>query len=375
MPVSPCPDIIPTGGGQVGMRGKWEKMFSKICSLENLLSAFYLARRGNRCKSMAMDFYFNLEGNISKLSWELSGGKYRPMPYKYFVVRDPKPRNIAAPHFRDRVVQHSLVSIIEPIFDKQFIYDSYACRKGKGTHFGLKRLKRFLQASRTFYGKEKEIYILQADIQKFFQNVSWDILLKIIEKTVKCRKTMVLIKIILETHEGYSCRFPVKSEITNSVDEKERQGIPIGNLTSQLFANVYLNEFDHFVKEKLRERWYGRYMDDFFVISDDLQHLKETREKIRKFLKNKLRLNFHPRKVSINKVKAGVAFVGYRVFYDHILIRGKTLLRMQKKLKIRRRQLTGGKIEPKNLNQTINSFKGHLKHANAYKLSKTLFKG
>ena len=154
---------------------------------------------------------------------------------------------------------------------------------------------------------------------------------------------------------------------------KDRRGIPIGNLTSQLFANIYLNELDHFVKENLRQRWYGRYMDDFFVISSDKEGLKEVKEKIQIFLKNKLKLNLHPKKVSISNVKAGVAFVGYLVFYDHILVRGKTLLRMQRKLKIRRKQLKEGKIEPKNLNQTINSFKGHLKHADAWGLSKKMF--
>lgn len=350
-------------------------MYDKIYSFENLLSAFYLARRGNRYKSMAMDFDFNLEINLSKISWELFNGKYRPLPYKYFIVRDPKTRNIAAPHFRDRVVQHSLVSAIEPIFDKKFIYDSYACRKGKGTHFGLKRLKKFLQAARTCFGKDADIYVLQCDIRKYFQSVSWDILLEIMGKTIACSQTMDLIQKIVTNHSAF-CGKAVRLEPDEaSVSVTQRRGLPIGNLTSQLFANIYLNELDHFVKETLRERWYGRYMDDFFIISGDKEELKKVKEKIGVFLKESLGLDLHPQKVSIKNVKEGVAFVGYRIFYDHILIRGSTLLRMQRKLKIRRRQCQSGKISQKKLNQTISSFKGHLKHANAWRLSKKMFGG
>lgn len=322
---------------------------------------------------MAMEFDFNLEANLSKIVWELSTGKYRPYPYKYFVVHDPKTRNIAAPHFRDRVVQHSLVSVIEPIFEKKFIYDSYACRKDRGTHFGLKRLKKFLQAARTCSGKNAEIYVLQCDIRKFFPSVSWKILFEIIEKTINSPQTRDLIQKIITIHSAFGGKMVLVEPDEAIVLVKERRGLPIGNLTSQLFANIYLNELDHFVKENLRERWYGRYMDDFFIISPSEERLKIVREEIRTFLKEKLELNLHPKKVNIKNVQDGVSFVGYRVFYDHILIRGSTLLRFQKKYRKYKKILKKGKITQEYLRAVENSFKGHLRHANAWGLRKKLF--
>lgn len=334
-------------------------MFLKICDFENLLSAFYLSLKDNRDKPNIIDFDFHLESNLEKIRWELETNRYQPSFYKYFVVCDSKKRNIAAPAFRDRVVQHALVSAIEPLFEKRFIFDSYACRKNKGTHFGMKRLKKFLQAARTVNGKEADIFVLKADIKRFFPSISWDILLHLVGKTIACPRTMGLIKKIITVHRPRPM--------------KDRRGLPIGNLTSQLFANVYLNELDHFVKEKLKERWYGRYMDDFFIISADKNHLKIVKDEIQAFLAQNLKLTLHPDKTMIQNAKDGVCFVGYRIFYDHVLIRGSTLLRMQRKLKLRRRQCQSGKISREKYNQTISSFKGHLKHANAWKLQQTLF--
>jgi RNA-directed DNA polymerase len=349
-------------------------MFSKISSFENLLNSYYLARRGNSDKNMALDFSFNLEGYISKLSWELKSGRYIPMPYKYFVVHEPKTRNIAAPHFRDRVVQHSLVSMIEPVFEKKLIFDCYACRVDKGTHFAAKRVRKFLQAARSTKGRNSQIYILQCDIKKFFPSVSWQVLLEIIKKTVTDPKTFDLIKKIVTIHRAF-CGKAIKLDPDVAiVSTKDKRGLPIGNLTSQIFANVYLNELDHFVKESLREKWYGRYMDDFFVISESKDHLRAVREEVRSFLREKLDLSLHPQKVNIQNVNQGVSFVGYRIFFDHVLIRGKTLLRMQKRLKLKTLKLKKGKIKEEELHATVNSLKGHLQHANSWRLSKVLFR-
>ena len=158
------------------------------------------------------------------------------------------------------------------------------------------------------------------------------------------------------------------------IQPDKRQGIPIGNLTSQLFANIYLNELDHFAKEKLRLKWYARYMDDFLVIHPDKSYLKQTKEVLSIFLKDRLRLNVHPKKVIIQNIDSGIPFVGYLIFYDHILIRGKTLLRMRRKLKRRKKQAEQNGDKSK-LEATKSSIRGHLKHANAYHLEQNLFAG
>jgi len=359
-------------------------MFSSICDLEQLVNSYYLTRRGKRDKPRICEFDFFLESNLVKLKYLLTSGNYTPSPYAHFTIYDPKTRQVAAPAFRDRVLQHSLVSTIEPSFEKRFIFDSYACRKGRGTHFGAKRVKKFLMAARCINGGNKEIYVLQCDIQKFFKSISWDVLLSLIGKVVKCPLTFDLIKKIVTTHEkttgevgGELNQLSLFSTVVTelpAVSVDKRKGLPIGNLTSQLFANIYLNELDYFVKEILRERWYARYMDDFLIIHPDKNHLWEVKEKIRTFLKDALDLQLHPKKVAIKNVSEGVPFVGYRIFYDHMLVRGSTLRRIQKKYHKRIKLFRKGLISQDELSQTHSSIRGHLKHANAHRLYSFMMK-
>ena len=296
------------------------------------------------------------------------------------MLHDPKTRAIAAPNFRDRIVQHSLVNQIQPLFEKQFIYDSYACRANKGTHLAAKRLKHFLMASRSFYGKNTSIHVLQCDIHKYFKSVSWEILLK----TVACPKTFRLIKTIVTTHHQTLSTKPVTSQLSlfesttnseqTSISAKNKTGLPIGNLTSQLFANIYLNELDHFVKDRLRVRWYGRYMDDFYIIHPDVAYLKQMQDQINSFLQTELQLSLHPKKLSIKNVTAGVPFVGYRTFYDHVLVRSNTLLRIERNYRSKLKQVKKGTLPSQKLAETKASIIGHFKHADSYGLAKCLFK-
>lgn len=347
-------------------------MYDKIYNFKNLLSAYQAARKCKRYKRNIVDYGFFLESNLLKLRQELITENYSPSSYVCFTVFDPKIRKVAAPAFRDRVLQHSLVSQIEPLFDSKFIYDSFACRKNKGTHFGLQRIKKFLQAARSIHGKDTEIYCLRMDIQKYFASMSWDVLLSIINKTVPCDRTKRLIEKIMTRHKCFDINSHPITAPEDVVKPDLRQGVPIGNLTSQLFANIYLNELDHFVKETLHIRWYARYMDDFLVIHPDKDYLKQTKEDIRIFLERQLGLRLHPKKVIIQNVKTGVPFVGYLIFYDHVLVRGKTLLRMRQKLKLKRMKAVKNGEEHK-LEATYSSIRGHLKHANAYGLAKNLF--
>lgn len=345
-------------------------MYKNICEFKNLLKAYQNARKCKRYKRNIVDYGFFLESNLFKLQRELISENYMPSSYVCFTVFEPKTRKVAAPAFRDRVLQHSLVSQIEPLFDSKFIYDSYACRKKKGTHFGLNRIKKFLQGARSIYGKNVPIYCLRMDIEKFFSSVSWDVLITATNKTIPCEKTKKLIEKIITKHRCFDINgnFIKAPDIINS---EKRKGLPIGNLTSQLFANIYLNELDHFVKEILRVKWYARYMDDFLIIHPDRNYLKEMRDAIKMFLGYELKLKFHPKKVIIQNVKTGLPFVGYLIFYNHVLIRGSTLLRMRRSLKKRRIQCAENN-DNKSLEASLSALRGHLQHANAYYLQKNL---
>lgn len=345
-------------------------MYNQICDFNNLLTSYNKARKCKRYKRSVVHFSFLLESNLFKLIDELVSECYIPSTYQCFTVFDPKVRKIAAPAFRDRVLQHSLVAMIGPLFDRQFIHDSYACRKEKGTHFGLYRIKKFLQAARSKYGKQAPVYCLRMDIERYFASISWDILLEVVNRAITCPKTQLLLEKIITKHRFTNLDGNYIFPPRDVLDPQRRKGIPIGNLTSQLFANIYLNELDHYVKEKLRVKWYARYMDDFLVIHPDLEYLHNIKTKIKSYLKSRLDLKLHPQKVIIQNVQSGIPFVGYLIFYDHILVRGKTLLRMRQKLKRRRAQYAGNE---KKLKATYSSIRGHLTHANSYWLQKNLF--
>ena len=351
-------------------------IFDIIANFESLYIAYRKARLGKQGKPKICEFDFYLEAELGKLEYELRSGQYRPSAYTHFKVREPKLRQVSAPAFRDRVVHHSLVAQIEPLFDKQFIYDSYACRKNKGTHLGAKRVKKFLMAARTKYGKNQPIYALQADIKQFFQSIDWNILLQLINRTITCPQTYDLIEKIITSYKPAT---PQSAQL-NLFDQSHhhqvagiRVGSPIGNLTSQLFANVYLNQLDHFIKDRLQEKHYARYMDDFLIIHPDKEHLLRLQSKIKKFLQEKLKLKFHPKKITIKHAKNGIPFVGYRIFYDHVLIRGNTLRRMQKNYRNKVKAQKEDKIIPAKLRATESALYGHFNHADTYGLEQKMF--
>lgn len=343
-------------------------MFQQITQFENLLAAYNRARLGNRYKPVTSWFDFHVERELWRLHWELTTKRYTPSSYTYFTVHDPKKRQVAAPSFRDRVVHQALVHTIEPLFEKIFVTDTYACRVEKGTHYGARRIRKFLQAAKTYHGQDTKLYYLQCDIRKFFSSISWPILLKLIEKRVSCPDTMALIRKIIFTHSVVWGRREKAEDRILVVSRKDQRGLPIGNLTSQLFANVYLNHFDHFVKEQLRVRWYGRYMDDFVIISPDKEYLKTVQAQCAKFLAEELQLELHPNKSRIFSAENGVPFVGYRIFHDHVLVRGRTLGRFQKRFQAMQRQVKRQHLQPEDLAATLQSFDGHLRRANAWRL-------
>ena len=242
----------------------YKHLYKNVYSLENLKSAYKKAREGKSGQIYVIEFENNLEQNLNKLKQELEALTYKPRLLKRFIIRDPKTRTIHASAFRDRIVYHPLVNILEPIFDKTFIYDSYASRKDKGTH---KAVLRFDQFKRKISNNGKLIknavdnnqvigYILKADIKHYFDTVDHEILSNIITRKIKDNNIVCLIK-----------------EILNNFDsEVKGKGMPLGNLTSQFFANVYLNDLDYFIKHKLKVKYYIRYVDDFVILHNDKKY-------------------------------------------------------------------------------------------------------
>lgn len=340
----------------------YKNLFDKITSFENLLLASEKAQKGKRLKKSTAVFNFSLEKELIKLQIELLDMTYRHGGYRDFFINDPKRRLISAAPYRDRVVHHALCNIIEPIFDKTFIYDTYACRKEKGTHSAVDRYTKFSRWNK---------YVLKCDIQKYFQSIDHEILLFIVSKKIKCEKTMWLIKEVISSRSDESYKFYFNNDDLFAPFERKR-GIPIGNLTSQFFANVYLNEFDHFLKEKLGCKCYIRYVDDFVVLDDSTMRLHDVKRHMEEYLET-LRLKLHERKSRIYRVRDGISFLGYRIFPTHRLLNKGNALRMRRKLKKLSSQYRDRCITFEKVNQCVQSWIGHAGHADTYRLRERIF--
>jgi len=337
----------------------YNNLFEEICSFQNLHLAYLKARKCKRYRNEILKFSYNLEANLTNLQKELSNQTYQHGSYREFIVCDLKKRHIKTAPFRDRVVHHAVCNIIEPIFNKGFIFDSYACLEKKGTHKAIKRLEIFLKsvsvsAKRTL--DERKIYCLQCDISKYFNSIDHQILFNLLKKKIADKKTLWLIKKILDS----------------SYDKKLGVGIPIGNLTSQLFANIYLNELDQFIKHKLHLRYYLRYMDDFLILGFGKKKLHGTKVQIREFLKNQLRLKLHPKKANIFPANKGINFLGYWSFGNYRLLRKTTIKRFIKRMKKYQKMLNKKVLSKGKFNNSLQSWTTYAHFANSYKLIKTL---
>lgn len=334
------------------MPKRYGDLYTKIIDIKNLYKAYMLARRGKRYKNEVIRYKLDLYENLSILYKELKTLTYKTGEYKKFYIYEPKQRLIEALPFKDRVCQHALYNVIEPIFNRIFIYDSYACRKGKGMHSGAKRVQYFMRLAKRNWN---DVWILKADVRKYFDSVDHKILYEIIQKKIKCKDTLWLIK-----------------QIIDSKDNSENKGIPVGNLTSQLFANIYLNELDQYIKRELKIKYYVRYMDDFIVFCDSKEKLKEILHKIKVFLKEKLKLELNS-KTNIFPLNQGVNYLGYRIFPTHMLLREKSKKKMKRKMKAFQKKYKEGKITLEQITRCVVSWKGHAKHAATYNLQNKIF--
>lgn len=319
------------------------EIYSNIISIENLFKAWSEFKKGKRNRKDVQVFERYLEDNLFLLHEQLREKAYKHGDYTAFNIYDPKFRHIHKAEVRDRIIHHAIVSVIDPVFDKTFIYDSYSCRKNKGTHKAVERLFGFIRRVSKNY--KEDCFCLKLDIKKFFESVDHKVLMCLIAKQIQDMDLLLLIKNILKSFSN-------------------EKGIPIGNLTSQLFANVYLNDLDQFVKHELKIKYYIRYADDFIILSANQEYLKQLIPKIAKFLKTNLDLSLHENKIVLKKYTQGIDFLGYIVLPHYILPRTKTKRRIFKKLK--------EKIGLENFNQSLQSYLGYLKHANAYKLTSKL---
>ena len=272
--------------------------FEKITSFPNLYRAYKEAARAKHGRASVLRHDLHAESILLKLQWELQNGRYRHGKYNRFTITDPKPREVNAAPFTDRIVHHAIVRQIEPLFDNGFIYDSYACRRGKGTHAAARRLQHFLRSALT---KGEPLYVLRADITKFFASIDHAALKQLLPKRVYDERTLALLGTIIDSY-----RTPAELGALS-----RSYGLPIGNLTSQLLANAYLNELDQFVKHDLRQPYYLRYMDDFVLLHHDRAHLQKMLVAIRQFCADRLFLELHPRKTNIHKFAISERFVGY----------------------------------------------------------------
>lgn len=288
--------------------------------------------------------------NLDKVREDILNLAYEPSEYHYFKVYEPKERQIMALPFYDRVVQHAINNVLEPIFDKRFISQSYACRKGKGMHAASDTLKEWLYEWNKYH-PDQPLYAIKADIHHYFQSIDHAVLKTEIRKVIKDAGVLALLDRIID-HNG---------------NMPDGVGIPVGNLTSQLFANIYLDALDQFIKHELGVEAYIRYMDDFVILSPDKEQLRSWLARIEQFLREELKLEFNP-KTTILAAKNGIDFVGYKHRATHRKVRKDSIKRIKRTIK----KCESGKITKEQLQKSIQSWTGHAGHADSYNLRKKI---
>jgi len=333
------------GGGlkSIIMKIKLRHGFEDIICIDNLLEAWKEFIRGKRNKSDVQEFSLKLMDNLFVLHEDLNSGNYKHGGYQSFNISDPKPRNIHKASVRDRLLHHAIYRVLYPFFDKTFIADSFSCRIKKGTHKALNRFREFTR--KVSRNDTKTCWILKCDIKKFFASIDQKILLDILNSYIPDKQITRLFK-----------------EIIESFSTKPGIGLPLGNLTSQLLVNIYMNEFDQFIKHKMKVKYYIRYADDFVVLSDQKSRIENLISLFANFLGKKLKLHLHSDKVFIKTLSSGVDFLGWVNFPDHWVLRTTTKRRMIKKLLASQSR------------ECFQSYLGLLTHGNAHKLIERILK-
>lgn len=321
--------------------------FEDIISVENLLEAWQEFLRGKRSKPDVQEFQLRLMDNIFDLHYSLKNNLYKHGGYQEFKINDPKPRTIHKASVRDRLLHHAVYRTLYPFFNKSFISDSFSCRNSKGTHKAINRFREFTNI--VSKNNTRTCWILKCDIKKFFASVDQEILLRILEKHIRLSRD--------------NQRQSILDLLNEIIFSFKPNGLPLGNLTSQLFANVYLNELDQFLKHKLKVKYYIRYADDFVIFSENKKYLENLIPQMQDFLQNELKLIIHPNKIFIKTLNSGMDYLGWINFFNFRILRTKTKKRMLNRIK----------ENPKP--EVVSSYMGMLKHGNGYKIFKELSTG
>jgi retron-type reverse transcriptase len=324
-------------------------LWLEITDWDRLLESHRRARLGKRYRTEVLEFDNRLEENLTNIQNHLIWKTWQPGPWRQFTVTDPKLRLIQAPPFPDRVVHHALVDTVEPYFENKMIKDSYACRKEKGTQATIARLQYMLRRASNEYRK---VFALQADISKYFPSINHARLLEILARTIKDKNTLWLCERVVRD-SGYNSR-----------------GIPVGALTSQLFANVYMDQLDHKIKDDWGVKNYLRYMDDFVILADSKKYLWELYFQIEQFLAINLNLSLNP-KTTIFPAAKGIDFAGYRTWTTHILPRKRNIKRAKKKFESLSKKYANGLVTLDYIKPRVSSFLGYTKHCNANKTTQS----
>jgi RNA-directed DNA polymerase len=328
---------------------RYSYLFERVCDFRALTTAAIEAARGKKSKSRVAIFFQNLETEVIELEKELREKKYQPCPYHTFTVHDPKVRMICAADFRDRVVHHAICKVLEPIFERSFIYDTYACRKGKGTHLAIRKAQTFCRCY---------CYFLKLDVHKFFDSVDHETLKALLCRKIKDLDMLQLLDVFIDHPVPWT---------------EPGKGIPIGNLTSQHFANFYLSPLDHFIKEILHIKAYARYMDDLLFFSNDKDDLWNVKRKVEYFLNSELSLRLKDGFVLLAPTTQGLPFLGLRLFPGVIRLSRKGWRRFRRKMIIRENLLAEGKLDPDRFVRSVSSMVGHIGHANTRNLRASFF--
>lgn len=323
-------------------------LFEQVADFQALIAAARRAARGKGASLSAAAFIFNMEGEILRLQREILDGSYKPLPYRTFYISEPKPRTISAADFRDRVAHHALCAVLEPLFERAAIFDSYACRPGKGSHRAVRKAQCFSRRFSRF---------LKLDIRKFFETLDHKVLKADLRHLVKDQRLLELADRIIE--HGAPGSSPGK-------------GLPIGNLTSQHFANHYLSPLDHFIKEKLRVPGYVRYMDDFLLFSDSKNFLRGAHQTINEFVERNLKLTLKSEATVHAPVSEGIPFLGLRLWPQIVRLDGSGKRRLIRALRAGAEGLVSGRLDEDDLAASLRSRLGHAEHADTLGLRRSL---
>ncbi len=340
-------------------------MFDRMANFQALHAAAMRAARGKRSKPGVANFLASLERNLLRLERQLQSGTWRPGPYTVIEVRDPKPRQVSAAPFADRVVHHALCAVVEPLFERGFIHDSYANRLGKGTHRAVARYEHY---------RDRHRHVLRWDIFRFFPSIDHAILKERLRRRVGCPRTLDLLDAIID---GSNRQEPVHRYFAGDdlfTPYERRRGLPIGNLTSQFFANVYLDGVDHYVKEVLRAPGYVRYVDDGALFHDDPAVLAAWRQALDERF-GRLRLLAHPRKTGIHPTMAPATFLGFELHAGgRRRLPDDNVRRFRHRLRGLRDRWRHGTVEKAEVQQKIQAWLAHASHAHTWRLRHAIFR-